>query len=229
MRRPPRHSGRLALAGALALGLALPAALSFVGGDATASASGEAKKPAAEKAPKKPEAPATAEAARPAGKATAAPGKTITLPQPEIPLAEASARPEFSAAATLEKRQRELDAQAAEIAQSRVDLERAESGLRAKIEELKALVTRQEALKAEILAAKETVKNARLDRLAQVADQMKPKDAAAYLAGLDEDVAAQLMERFSVKKAAAVTAALPTAKAAAFARLYTQRNAEQNR
>lgn len=148
--------------------------------------------------------------------------KDAAAPPPTDPEVGGTALEGTLASAILAK-QRAMEAERAEIAQARIDLAQAEAELEKRIEVLKAAIARQEALKAEILRAKEVVRDTRIDRLVQVAEKMPPANAAAYLDSLDDEVSSRILERMSARKAALVLGALEPAKAATLSRLFMKR------
>lgn len=80
----------------------------------------------------------------------------------------------------------------------------------------KLLVRLEETLKQANAARGE-----RLDNVVKAYEIMGPEDAAARLGALDEATALRILSRMKSKKAGAVIAAMPTAKAAALTRRMT--------
>lgn len=157
-------------------------------------------------------------------------GPLLMAAQPEgsaaAPPAIAPAR-EPTLSEILKAKAAALDAKAAELLQTKQDLAVAEANLDKKLAELKTLIERQEAVKAEIVAEQKRLEatrgqlaDERLLNLAKMTEKMPPAKAAAYLASLDEASAAALLKAFSVDKAAKIMASLPPSKAAAISRLY---------
>jgi flagellar motility protein MotE (MotC chaperone) len=127
----------------------------------------------------------------------------------------------------LKARAATIDAEKAEIEQSRTDLKTAEAALDAKIATLKGLIERQEVLKSEVIAerkkleeTKDKILDDRVIYLGKVTEKMPPAKAASYLAGLEEGTAASILKTLGVDKAAKIVANLAPSKAAAISRLY---------
>lgn len=154
-------------------------------------------------------------------------GPFLMAAQPEPPPAERLSSKDLPLSEVLKQKAFALETKAAELAQAQADLKLAEAALDKKLEELKGLIARQEAIKGEIVAEQKRLEDTRnlaaderLTNLAKVTEKMPPAKAAAYLASLEEPTAAGLLKILNVDKAAKIMASLPPSKAAAISRLY---------
>lgn len=121
-----------------------------------------------------------------------------------------------------------LAAQKAEIDAAKADLATAEQKLDAKIKALEMLIEERKAVEKAILAARDVVHDVRIKRLVKIAEKMTPEDAAVYLNGLDDTVAASIVEGMKVRKAALVLSRLPASKSSKLSRLYLTRESPRD-
>jgi flagellar motility protein MotE (MotC chaperone) len=120
----------------------------------------------------------------------------------------------------LRSRRQELDRREAELAQRANVMAAAEGRLASRLDELKALQVRLEAMEK----ARQAETDANIRGLVKVYEDMRPRDAAAIWNDLDMDVLLPLLDRMKEAKAASLLAAMDPLRAReATARLAKRR------
>lgn len=113
----------------------------------------------------------------------------------------------------MQRELKKLDAKRAEIDRAMAALRVAEERVKARIAELKMVCKAPD--QEEDKAHQEKVKH-----LAKIVQRMQPQESARFIVGLEEDVAASILEEMPAAKAAPVMAAMSADKAAALGKRY---------
>lgn len=94
-------------------------------------------------------------------------------------------------------------------------------GLKEKVGALKNALTKNQADHVEgKQREKKEAHETKITHLVKLCERMPPESAAAYLEGLEVDVAASVLSRIKVRKAAAIIAAMSSTKAAGLSKRY---------
>lgn len=117
--------------------------------------------------------------------------------------------------AELKRQMKSLEAKRAETEVALRDLRLAEERIQARIAELKAACPPP--------PPPPPIIDEKLTHLAKIAQRMPAKDAAKFMLGFEEDVAASILGLMSVAKAAPVIAAMDAERAASLGKRYLER------
>ena len=124
----------------------------------------------------------------------------MNKPQAKVPDVKSWSNEELSFFANLNNRKTQLDQREQELKKLEEELQKKQVELDKKISELEKM----RANIAEVLKEKVTEDQKRLDKLVQVYQNMKPVNAAAILATVDESLAIEILGKMKKREAAAI-------------------------